>query len=300
MCSWRLLATNKRLLALFLRVSKLVPKSLFAELRSFQDNLAKAAVRITFDAYIGLMAFATVMATVLTFVFAFILLSINFLFIAAFMFSIIAAMTAGVVAFGVCYAYPGLIISSKVRKIDANLPLTTNFMAVLASSGMPPERIFRSLAKVGDEFGVGEEMRRAIADIELMGLDLNDALRLAAQRSASRKFGALLDSVVTTSHMGGDLSSFLRDEADKFKKIRVNTVKSFLDTLAAMSELYVSFMIALPLVLVIMLSVMSFLGGGSMLAGIDPQVLLTIVTFVITPAGVGVMILMVDSLTPPR
>jgi len=299
-CSWRLLATNKRLLALFLRVSKLVPKSLFAELRSFQDNLAKAAVRITFDAYIGLMAFATVMATVLTFVFAFILLSINFLFIAAFMFSIIAAMTAGVVAFGVCYAYPGLIISSKVRKIDANLPLTTNFMAVLASSGMPPERIFRSLAKVGDEFGVGEEMRRAIADIELMGLDLNDALRLAAQRSASRKFGALLDSVVTTSHMGGDLSSFLRDEADKFKKIRVNTVKSFLDTLAAMSELYVSFMIALPLVLVIMLSVMSFLGGGSMLAGIDPQVLLTIVTFVITPAGVGVMILMVDSLTPPR
>ncbi len=53
-------------------------------------------------------------------------------------------------------------------------------MAVLASSGMPPERIFRSLANVGDEFGVGEEIRRAIADVELMGLDLNDALKKAS------------------------------------------------------------------------------------------------------------------------
>ena len=300
MYSWRLHSTNKRLLHLFLGISKLVPRSLVAELGSLQDNLAKAGVKITFDAYVGLTALATLLSTVLTFVLGFILLSIFFLFIAAFMFAIIGAMIAGIAAFGICYSYPGLLISSKVRKIDANLPLTSNFMAVLASSGMPPERIFRSLAKVGDEFGVGEEMRRAIADIELMGLDLNDALRLAAQRSASRKFGALLDSVVTTSHMGGDLSSFLRDEADKFKKMRVNTVKSFLDTLAAMAELYVSFMIALPLVLVIMLSVMSFLGGGSMLAGIDPQVLLTLVTFVIMPAGVGVMILMVDSLTPPR
>jgi pilus assembly protein TadC len=134
-------------------------------------------VKITFDAYLGLMAFATLLSAVLTFVVAYLLLSINFLFIAAFMFSFIGALVAGIVAFGVCYAYPVLIISSRVRKIDANLPLTTNFMAVLASSGMPPERLFRSLANVGDEFGVGEEMRRAIGDIELMGLDLNAALK---------------------------------------------------------------------------------------------------------------------------
>ena len=66
-------------------------------------------------------------------------------------------------------------ISSKARKIEANLPLTANFMAVLASAGMPPERIFRSLANVGDEFSVGEEVRRIIADIEVLGLDLNAA-----------------------------------------------------------------------------------------------------------------------------
>jgi flagellar protein FlaJ len=289
------------LLSLFLWFSKFVPKYLVSELKSLEGNLAKAAIKITFEAYLGLMAFATVLAAVLVFGFCLALLSINFQFIAAFVFSIIGGLMAAIVSFGVCYVYPPLIISSKVRKIEANLPLTANFLAVLASSGMPPERIFRSLANVGDEFGVGEEIRRAIGDIELMGLDLNDALKKASARSASRKFGALLDSIVTTSHMGGDLSSFLRDESEKYKKVRVSSMKSFLDSLAGMAELYVSFMIALPLVLVVMLSVMSFLGGGaSMLAGLDPQVILLLMTFIITPAGVGIMLLLVDSLTPPR
>jgi flagellar protein FlaJ len=101
--------------------------------------------------------------------------------------------------------------------------------------------------------------------------------------------------------MGGDLSSYLRDEADKYKKTRMSSMKSFLDSLAGMAEVYVSFMIALPLALVVMLSIMSFLGGGSsFLGGMDPQMVLTLLTFVITPAGVGILLLMVDSMTPPR
>jgi archaeal flagellar protein FlaJ len=288
------------LLAISLRASKFVPSSLVEELKSMQDNLYKAGVKITFQAYLGLMAFSTLLALIVGFVFSFLIFSIRLPFGPALIFSIVAAMMAGIATFGFCYSYPVLAISSKVRKIESNLPLTANFMAVLASSGMPPERIFRSLANVGDEFGVGDEMRRAIADTELMGLDLNDALKRAAVKSASRKFGSMLDGIVTTSHMGGDLASFLRDESEKAKKLRVTSMKSFLDSLAGMAEVYVSFMIALPLVLVVMLSVMSFLGGGSMLAGMDPQTVLLMMTFVVTPAGVGVMLLMVDSMTPPR
>jgi flagellar protein FlaJ len=282
-------------------VSKYFPSYFTTELKSMQDNLSKAAVKITFEAYLGLMVFSTLLAAVLGFGFSLLIFSIKLPLVPSFVFSIIAAMIAGIAVFGFCYVYPVLTISSKVRKIDSNLPLTANFMAVLASSGMPPERIFRSLANVGDEFGVGEEMRRAIADTELMGLDLNDALRRASLRSASRKFGSMLDGIVTTSHMGGDLSSFLRDESEKAKKLRVTSMKSFLDSLAGMAEVYVSFMIALPLVLVVMLSVMSFLGGAaSMFGGLDSQTVLMLMTFIVTPAGVGIMLLMVDSMTPPR
>lgn len=292
---------NKRLLSIFLRSSKIIPNFLVNELKSLELSLYKASIKMTFQAYIGLMAFAMIISSILGFVFCFLILSIKLPIVSASIFSVIVALLAGIISFGVCYIYPILTISSKVRKIEANLPLTANFLSVLASSGMPPERIFRSLANVGDEFGVGEEIRRAIADIEIMGLDLNDALKRASVRSSSTKFGAMLDGIVTTSHMGGDLSSFLRDESEKFKKTRVTAMKSFLDSLAGMAEMYVSFMIALPLVLVVMLSVMSFLGGGlGVFGGLDPSTVLLLMTFVVTPAGVMIMILLVDSMTPPR
>ena len=275
-------------------MSNLIPKSIFSKFASLQKNLAKTSLRITFQAYMGLMLFASIVSGIVALSFSMLLLS-----------SILLSILIGLVVFfssiGVCYSYPLLEISSKARKIEANLPLTANFMAVLASAGMPPERIFRSLANVGDEFSIGEEVRRIIADIELLGLDLNAALRSGSLRSASRKFGAMLDGVVTTSHMGGDLAAYLREESEKYKKVRVASMKSYLESLGGMAEIYVSVMIALPLALVVMLSIMSFLGGGaSMLGNINPQLLLTLVAFVITPAGVGILLLMIDSMTPPR
>jgi flagellar protein FlaJ len=292
---------NKQLLSLYLKISGFIPKSLVAKLGQLQDNLGKASLKMTFEAYLGLSAFASGITGIACFVVIFIISSLTMPILSALGFAILLGVVSALIAAATCYVYPYFAISTKTRKIDANLPLTANFLAVLASSGMPPERIFRSLANVGDEFGVGEEMRRTIADIELMGIDLDGALKNSAKRSASRKFGALLDGVVTTSHMGGDLAGYLRDESDKFKKARMSSMKSFLESLGGMAEVYVSFMIALPLALVVMLSIMSFLGGGAaMMGGIDPQVALTLLTFIITPAGVGVMLLLVDSMTPPR
>ncbi len=240
------------------------------------------------------MAFASIVSGVAVFSVA-LLISFNVVL------ALLIGFLSFVCAFGISYTYPMLGISSKARRIDACLPLTANFMAVLASSGMPPERIFRSLANVGDEFGLGQEIRRIIGDIEVLGLDLNEALKNGALRSASSKFAGMLDGIVTTTHVGGDLAAYLREAGEKYKKARVSSMKGYLESLAGMAEVYVSFMIALPLSLVVMLTVMSFLGGGAtMLGGISPQVLLTLLVYVITPAGVGIILLIVDSISPPR
>jgi flagellar protein FlaJ len=275
-------------------MSDLVPKSFLSEFESVRSDLAKAGLMITYEAFMGLTIFASIISGIVALSFALLLTSSVFL-------SILIGLIVLLASFGVCYTYPYFSISNKTRKIDANLPLTANFMAVLASAGIPPERIFRSLAKVGDEFGVGQEVRRIIGDIELLGFDLNTALQRGALRSASRKFGAMLDGVVTTSHMGGDLAAYLREESEKYKKARVASMKSFVEGLGGIAEVYVSVLIALPLALVVLLSIMSFLGGGaSMLGGISPQSLLLLVTFVITPLGVAVLLVIVDSMIPPR
>ncbi len=218
-------------------------------LEGLRKNVAKASMTITFQVYLGMMVFASCLTFIIVFALSLLILTIGLPLAGAFILSFVTALMAFLISIGVAFSYPLLAMSSKTRKIDANLSFTANFMSVLASSGMPPERIFQSLAKVGDEFGVGGEMRRAIGDIELLGLDLNGALKAAAMRSSSKKFGALLDGVVTTAHMGGDLASYLRDEADKFKKVRMTSMKAFLDSLAGMAEVYVSFMVALPLAL---------------------------------------------------
>ena len=249
----------------------------------------------------GAIVFSLLVAGTASFIVSVLLLVSVFPVVQAVVFSILLMLLVDITVVGVFYLISVIKIYSTARKIDSNLPLIANFMAVLANSGMPPERIFRSLGSVGDEFGVGEEIRRAVGDVELMGMDLRGAIRNAAARSSSRKFASLLHGILTTSHMGGDLDAFLREKANVYKKSRRLSMKSFLESLNSVAEVYVSFMIALPLALIIMLSVMSFIGGGvSMFGGLDPFLLLMLLTFVVTPAGVGVLLLLVDSLTPPR
>jgi flagellar protein FlaJ len=289
------------MLHLMLKIGDNVPERLVTELRDLRKNIAKASIRMTFQTYVGLTAFASLTAGIAAFSSTFLILFLpGFPLGQVVTISILVGFVSFCTAAGICYIYPGFIVSSKARKIDANLPLIANFMSVLASAGMPPERIVRSLANVGDEFSIGQEARRIIADIELMGYDLKEALKNASLRSPSKKLATMLDGLVTTTHMGGDLGSYLRDEAEKFKKARLQTMKGFLGTLATVAEGYVSFMIALPLALIVMLSVMSFIGGGAMMGGLDPATLLSIVTFVVTPAGVAFLLLLVDSVTPPR
>jgi archaeal flagellar protein FlaJ len=287
-------------LSLLLKLSNRVPHSIVTRFGGLQKSLAKVS-RVSFEVYLGLLVFVLLVASVATFAVSAVALSFILPMVQAIGCAFILAVLAGLGSVGAFYFLAVIKISSRARKIDANLPLVANFMAVLANSGMPPERILRSLGNVGDEFGVGEEVRRAVGDVELMGLDLKGALRNASARSSSSKFASLLNGVITTSHMGGDLDAFLREKANVYKKARRLSMKSFVENLNNVAEVYVSFMVALPLALIIMLSVMSFIGGGvSMFGNLDPQVLLMLITFLVTPAGVGILLLLVDSLTPPR
>jgi flagellar protein FlaJ len=283
-----------------LKLSTFVPKRGRLILEGLKSNLAKAGIIMNFDAYLGLMVFASLVSTIATFLVSLVILSFLLELVAALVFSFLLGLLGFVISVGICFFYPSIGISARKQKMDANLPLIANFMSVLASSGMPPERVIRSLANVGDEFNIGEEARRIVADIELNGMDLNAALKNASARAPSKDFAIMLDGMVTTSHMGGDIGSYLRNEAEKYKKTRKERLKGFIESLSLIAEIYVSFLIALPLALVIMLSVMSFIGEGGLIAGLNPQVILLLLTFVITPASVSILLLLVDSITPTR
>jgi flagellar protein FlaJ len=292
---------NRKLASVFLKFAKMVPKFVLSKFGTLKKNLTKASIKSGFLIYVGLIVFASVVTAIASFGLSFVFLSLfDIAILNRAFFSIFIGVGAGFIALGIGYLYPVLVAYSRGSKIDANLPHIAHFMAVLASSGMTPESVFRSLARVGKEFSVSKEVVEIIGEIELLGANLHSSLKRISEVSPSRKFGTMLNGVVSTSHMGGDLADYLNQQARKFKEERMGKIKRFLENLGVIAETYVAFMVAAPLMLIIMLSVMSFIGGGVTIGNLNPSDLLNLLTFVLIPTGIGFLIFMVDSITPLR
>lgn len=302
---------NNSLLAFFMKFSKIVHPKLLTKFGGLKNSLAKASLKTGYQVYLGFVIFTAVVTGVVSFV-----VSIPFLdFFGVvnlfrfgnlfglpdiYVWAFLVGVLSGLSSFGICYFYPRYVSYSRGNKIDANLPTIANFLSVLASAGMPPESIIRSLARVGKEFRVEKEANAIVGDIELMGFDLQNALKRASERSPSKQLGRMLDGIGTTSVMGGDLAGYLRDESDKYRRAKSIIMRHFLDNLGIIAETYITFMVAAPLMLVVMLSVMTFIGGGISLGSLGTDMLLNLVTFVMLPAGVIILIMAVDTMSPQR
>ena len=131
------------MLAFLLKLSRLLPKRLISRLSKLKNNIAKANIRISFNAYLGLMVLVSIITPPITFSVSMVISSFFLEIVPSLIVSVLVALLAFVVSFGVAYAYPYFGISARKRNIDANLPLIANFLSVLSSSGMPPERVIR-------------------------------------------------------------------------------------------------------------------------------------------------------------
>ena len=80
-------------------------------------------------------------------------------------------------------------------------------------------------------------------------------------------------------------------------KLKRINLKKFSDTLSVLSEFYVALLLTGPLLLVIMLAVMTMLGGGS-LGLLSPDLLLGLLTYIGLPLGAIVFLIILDAVTP--
>jgi len=80
-------------------------------------------------------------------------------------------------------------------------------------------------------------------------------------------------------------------------KLRRVTLKKYSDSLAVLSEVYVALLLTGPLLLVIMLSVMSVLGGGG-LGIFSSDLLLSLLTYIGIPVCAVIFLIILDSTSP--
>jgi len=170
----------------------------------------------------------------------------------------------GYIGFVAVTSSPASKAKSRKRNIDQRLAYATNYMAAMASAGVIPAQIFRSLAKQDIYGEVAKEAAMIFKDLEVHGKDIVTALRRAIDRTPSVKFQELLQGAITTTTSGGDLTAYFRSKATRYQWENRVEQKTFIETMGLMAETYVTAAVAGPLFLLVMVAIIVLMGAGTM------------------------------------
>lgn len=265
-------------------------------LQDLKPNLQKAGMKITVRSYVSLMILTSMIGFIVPMV-ASVILGIVFktALVGILLLGGALGLLCWAVAFIVCYSYPSIKADSRSRQIEAELPYVISHMAVLATAGVPPERIFRSVAMT-DGALVSQEMTDVVRDVDLLGKDIITALESASDRSSSRDFSEVSEGLIATVISGGDIRRYLYDKAKSLMQLKMIRAKELSETLSIVGECYVTLLIVFPLVVMIMFTVMASV--SSSLAGYNIIMLMYLLAYVLVPLCAAAMIILLDALIP--
>lgn len=170
---------------------------------------------------------------------------------------------AGAMMYLLAMVLPDLRATARARDINAKLPYALNYLATMAAAGGTPEAIFSSLARQPIYGAVAHEAAWITRDVNLLGMDIVTALSRAVDRSSSAKMQDMLQGAITALTSGGDLKVYFANKAEQYLYENRQDQKRFLDGLGVLAESFVTVVVAAPLFLIVILSVMTSLGGSA-------------------------------------
>ncbi|PKK81542.1 MAG: secretion system protein [Thermoplasmata archaeon HGW-Thermoplasmata-2] len=187
-------------------------------------------------------------------------------------------------AYMVLMSSPASSAKARGKNMNIHLPYALNYIAAMASAGINPDKIFASLARQKIYGEVATEALWIYKDIAFSGKDTVTAMKSAVQRSPSTKFQDFLQGAITTVTSGGSLQSYFSAKAQQFMWENRQEQKSFIDMMGLMAETYVTTAVAGPLFMIVMMSIMSMLGGQG------PGQLMMIIYLLLPVANAGFVI----------
>lgn len=273
------------------RISRFTPR-----FKGLEKSLIQSRLRISFQAYLSLtLLSSTIVFFTSLIISALLLFQLPYPLILTIPLWLGTSLGMGLLTFGILCLYPRYVAGSLKRRLEANLPFAASYMAVLASAGVPPAKMFRSMAAADGMEGVSDEAQTVVRNIEILGQDTLTGIEKVSGETVSKPFSYLLDGFITTVRAGGNLPDYLTVQARQSIEDKRLSIRRFLDTLTILSEMYVTAVIVAPIVSAIILSMMAVLGGGLF---IDPITLIYIITFIFIPLINIVFILLIESLSP--
>jgi len=260
----------------------------FGLIETIRNNrLAKADIAMVYQEYYSMV----LMNIILGFVASFISTLILYLIIPHQITALLILIASSLVTIGIGLYYITLPISkakSRGKKIDRYLPYAANFINTMSVAGISPAEIFEALSNVELYGELQKEAQKITTEISLMGIDTITALKNAITISPSDKFKEFIQGILSTIQSGSELSPYFQRCVEKYMTKDLVDRKRSLESLAIMAESFVVTVIAFPLFLVIILSVMGLTSKG----GIDFRILYLIAFMILPMSYFGFYVMM--------
>ena len=182
-----------------------------------------------------------------------------------FLFSFFMAITTSILIctffFVLFVNYPKFIMRDKARDVERTLPFAGIYLSTIASSRLPPHKIFEIFSKFKEYGEVTKEARRIVADMEMFGLNIYDSLEKAVDRTPSRELRDLFWAILSTLKSGGDLTIYLGEESKTFLNNYRRRLNEFARSLSIYLEIYLTALVLGTIFFIILTSVMSGFTG---------------------------------------
>lgn len=192
-------------------------------------------------------------------------------------------------AIGVYYiSLPTSKAKSRGKKIDRYIPYAANFINTMSVAGISPSEIFEALSKLELYGEIQKEAKKIATEINMMGVDTITALQDAIKISPSDKFKEFVQGILATIQSGSELGPYFERCVEKYMAKDLVDRKRNLESLAIMAESFVVTVIAFPLFLVIIISVMGMTSEG----GISFPFLYIIALLILPMAYFGFYVMM--------
>ena len=170
---------------------------------------------------------------------------------------------------GMTYSLAPLLLRNAAlergKELDENLPHGLNYMLALANAGLAPRDVWASLARAKVFGALAVDAERIVRDLDVFGTDLLTALKHAQERTPSLRFREFLQGAISAFQSGVELESYLRHKGEQYQREAVEEQLKTIDTMGLMAEAFLVVVVAAPLFLIILLTVMSINQGEQIL-----------------------------------
>jgi len=258
--------------------------------RYLYNSLRLANIKMLSNTYVNVMVFVSVLAMVVTFpIYVIFFAALQNPFVMIMLKSILLALVSGVIAFFGFYYYPYGKIGQRAKNIKTNLAFAINHMAAVASSGVPPVKMFKLIAQSKDYGEVSTEVEKIVEYVEIFGYDIITALKSVSATTPSDIFKEYIDGMVSNIESGSELKVYMNEKSKEALLDYELERQKYNETISTYSDIYTGILIAAPLFFVAALSLVSILGG--VVGGIPIDTLIVGGTYIAVPLlNVGFLI----------